>query len=172
MYFPFTVALTFNDLMRGHSKGMIVTYVKWGPFQKLKRAELLEWNMWLVLTYPHENFIITKWSTMCRQNDVCKCVNWAVCFRGLFKSHQDDAKVVFGSGSSDSACTILGSALLPSLNSSRVSLSSWFLSIWSNILATRFCGVFSSSLTAAEFWPCNYNAKSRLLCFVQMNDKK
>ena len=30
---------------------------------------------------------------------------------------------------SDSACTILGSALLPSRNSSRVSLSSWFLSI-------------------------------------------
>lgn len=38
-----------------------------------------------------------------------------------------------------------GSALLPSRNSSSVSLSSWFLSIWSNILSTRFCGVFSSS---------------------------
>lgn len=43
------------------------------------------------------------------------------------------------------ACTILGSALLPSLNSSSVKRSSWFLSIWSNILSTRFCGVFSSS---------------------------
>lgn len=54
---------------------------------------------------------------------------------------------------SDSACTILGSALLPSRNSSRVSLSSWFLSIWSKILSTLFCGVFSSS--ACGCWPWN-----------------
>lgn len=46
---------------------------------------------------------------------------------------------------SDNAWTILGSALLPSRNSSSVSLSSWFLSIWSKILSTLFCGVFSSS---------------------------
>lgn len=56
------------------------------------------------------------------------------------------------SGSSESAWTILGSALLPSLNSSKVSLSSLFLSIWSNIFSTRFCGVFSSS--AFDCWPC------------------
>ena len=55
------------------------------------------------------------------------------------------------SGSRDNAWTILGSALLPSLNSSNVSLSSWFLSIWSNIFSTRFCGVFSSS--AFDCWP-------------------
>jgi len=55
------------------------------------------------------------------------------------------------SGSSESAWTILGSALLPSLNSSKVSLSSLFLSIWSNIFSTRFCGVFSSS--AFDCWP-------------------
>lgn len=49
------------------------------------------------------------------------------------------------------AWTILGSALLPSRNSSSVSLSSLFLSIWLKILSTRRCGVFSSS----EFgvWP-------------------
>ena len=56
------------------------------------------------------------------------------------------------SGSRDNAWTILGSALLPSLNSSNVSLSSWFLSIWSNIFSTRFCGVFSSSVF--DCWPC------------------
>lgn len=48
-------------------------------------------------------------------------------------------------------CTIRGSALLPSLNSSRVSRSSWFLSIWSKILSTLFCGVFSSSVCGC--WP-------------------
>lgn len=51
-----------------------------------------------------------------------------------------------------SAWTIRGSALLPSRNSSRVRRSSWFLSIWSKILSTRFCGVFSSSVTGC--WPC------------------
>lgn len=58
----------------------------------------------------------------------------------------------------DSACTILGSALLPSRNSSSVSLSSWFLSIWSNILSTRFCGVFSSSAWGC----CPYKRKKPL----------
>lgn len=51
------------------------------------------------------------------------------------------------------AWTIRGSALLPSLNSSNVNLSSWFLSIWSKILSTRFCGVLSSSV-AAGCCPC------------------
>jgi hypothetical protein len=51
------------------------------------------------------------------------------------------------------ACTIRGSALDPSLNSSNVNLSSWFLSIWSKILSTRFWGVFSSSVTGC--WPWN-----------------
>ena len=40
-YFPFTVALTFNDLMRGHTKGnmcdLLHAYVKWGLFQKLRK---------------------------------------------------------------------------------------------------------------------------------------
>ena len=53
---------------------------------------------------------------------------------------------------SDSACTMRGSALLPSRNSSSVRRSSWFLSIWSKILSTRFCGVLSSS--AVGCCPC------------------
>jgi len=61
----------------------------------------------------------------------------------------DDAAAVWWwwwlASPSDSACTMRGSALLPSRNSSSVRRSSWFLSIWSKILSTRFCGVLSSS---------------------------
>ena len=67
-----------------------------------------------------------------------------------------------GSGSNDRAWTMRGSFLLPSLNSSRVSLSSWFLSIWSNIFSTRFCGVFSSSLTGCWPYICNRKTRSSL----------
>ena len=53
VYFPFTVALTFNDLMRGHSKGNVCDLTCYiCQVGALSKAEvILEWNMGLVLTY-------------------------------------------------------------------------------------------------------------------------
>ena len=48
-------------------------------------------------------------------------------------------------GSHWSSLTMLGSDLAPSMNSSRLSLPSMFLSIWRKILSVRFSGVLSSS---------------------------
>lgn len=70
----------------------------------------------------------------------------------LFRVHQCKDRCGTYSPPRLSAWTIRGSALLPSRNSSRVRRSSWFLSIWSKILSTRFWGVFSSSVTGC--WPC------------------
>lgn len=69
-----------------------------------------------------------------------------------------------GSPPKDKAWTMRGSALLPSRNSSSVSLSSWFLSIWSKILSTLFCGVFSSS--AFGCWP--YTNRRRISMIVNV----
>ena len=98
-YYPFSVALTFNDLMRGHSKGKVcdLLHMSSGGSFKSWGHSGMEYGTGFDL---RENFILTKWNTMWSGKEEWLTMGLIVCFTAFWQMTHDFASTTQFSRSS------------------------------------------------------------------------